>query len=81
MKISKHGQAPAFLDEEVCQWQGPQWVPSAFRKDENVSHEDDEIVCGLITAQSISGAICGVREAAALCELHLRALEPCTGLS
>lgn len=52
--------------------------PSVFGKDGNVRHEGDEIICGLISTQSISGAICGVCEPAELCELHLRALEQST---
>lgn len=47
-------------------------------KDGSARHEGDAIVCALITTQSTSGAICGVCEAAELCELHLRALEQST---
>lgn len=44
-------------------------------------HEDDEILSGLLTTESISGDICGVSKSADPRELHLRALKQHAELS
>lgn len=54
---------------------------SAFRKDGNVRHEDDEILSGLLTTESISGDICEVSKSADPRDLHLRALKQLAKLS
>ena len=56
-------------------------LSSAFRKDGDVRHEDDEILSGLLTTGSILGDICGVSKSADPHDVHLRALKQRAKLS
>lgn len=57
------------------------YLSAAFSKEGNVRHEDDELLTGLPTVESITADIRGVPESANPHGLHLRALRHCAELS
>lgn len=65
----------------IASGQGLQCVSSVLRRDGDVRHEEDEILSGLLTTESISGDISGVSKSADPHDLHLRALKQRAELS
>lgn len=57
------------------------YLSAAFSKEGNIRHEDDELLTGLPTVESITADIRGVSESANPHGLHLRALRHCAELS